>query len=315
MNVRTLAWILPVSLALCACATTKSRTEEDASRQALLNKRLKGPTNVVDDHSMCDWKGRPDREVKEVKGPGSASANVRRVYQKMGTGESAKRILNCREMDTNFDGIKDVVRRYNDKGESVHEESDSNFDGRIDTWITFARGMLAEVIVDNDYDGRPDEQKTYSDGRLMRVRRDSNHDGRPDVWEVYRDGRLERMGIDVDGDERVDRWAHDTDVRRKLDEEERRKEEAEKAEAAKKEAKKKEEEGEDGDKPKKGSVKGRGASGKIPKDAPKETTESPPKGAKDGDTKPPAKDAKGAKDGNAKPTDAKPPAKDAKPVP
>ena len=281
MNVRTLGWILSVSVSLCACTSSKSGTEADMSREALLRKRLKGPTNVVDDHSMCDWKGRPDREVKEVKGPGSASANVRRVYQKNGTGETAKRVLNCREMDTNFDGIKDVVRRYNDKGESVHEESDSNFDGRIDTWITFARGLLAEVIIDSDYDGRPDEQKTYSDGRLMRIRRDSNRDGRPDVWEIYRDGRLERMGVDVDGDERVDRWDHDTDVRRKLDEEERKKEEAEKAEAAKRDAQKKKDEAEDGDKPKKGGAKGRGANGKLPKDAPKESSESPGKSDKD----------------------------------
>jgi hypothetical protein len=216
------------------------------------------------------------------------------VYQKMGTGETAKRVLNCREMDTNFDGIKDVVRRYNDKGESVHEESDTNFDGRIDTWITFARGLLAVVIIDSDYDGRPDEQKTYSDGRLVRIRRDSNHDGRPDVWEIYRDGRLERMGVDVDGDERVDRWDHDTDVRRKLDEEERRKEEAEKAEAAKKEAQKKKDE-EDGDKPKKGTAKGRGANGKFPKETPKESNDGSGKDDK------PATPTKDAKPGDAKP--------------
>lgn len=300
MNVRTLAWLLPASFVLCACSSTKPGGEADGSHSALSKKPLRGPTNVVDDRSMCDWKGRPDREVKEVSGPGSANRNVRRVYQKLGTGESAKRVLNCREMDTNFDGIKDVVRRYNDKGESVHEESDSNFDGRIDTWITFARGMLAEVIVDTDYDGRPDEQKTYSDGRLVRIRRDSNRDGRPDVWEIYREGRLERMGVDVDGDERVDRWDHDSEARRKLDEEERKREEAEKAAAAKKEAAKKKEE-EDADKPKKGGVKGRGkgAADKASKDAPKKSEESAAKG----ETKP-VGDAKPA--GDAKPEDSKP---------
>jgi|GEM_PF-897604 hypothetical protein len=299
MNVLMLAGVFIASATLCACSGSKpAGGEGDMSHEALLKKRLRGPTNVVDDRSMCDWKGRPDREVKEVKGPGSAGANVRRVYQKLGTGETAKRVLNCREMDTNFDGIKDVVRRYNDKGEAVHEESDSNYDGRIDTWITFARGMLAGVIIDTDYDGRPDEQKTYSDGQLIRIKRDSNRDGRPDVWEIYREGHLERMGVDVDGDERVDRWDHDSEARRKLDEEERKREEAEKAAAAKKEAKKKEEEEkEGGDKPKKGGVKGRGkGASKTPKDAPKEAADGPSKDAKD----------TGATPKPAQPADAKP---------
>lgn len=305
MNMRPLAWMLPLSFALYACGGARASGEEpDGSREAILKRRLKGPTIVADDRSMCDWKGRPDREIKEVKGPGSASANVRRVYQKMGTGESAKRILNCREMDTNFDGIKDVVRRYNEKGESVHEESDSNFDGRIDTWITFARGLLAEVLVDSDYDGRPDEQKTYSDGKLTRIRRDSNRDGRPDVWEIYREGHLERMGVDVDGDERVDRWDHDSEVRRKLDEEERKREEAEKAEAAKKAAKKKEEDAEDDDKPKKGGTKGRVP--KAVKDAGGRSADGAAKDAKPGDLKATEPKPSDVKPGDAKPADKKP---------
>ena len=47
-------------------------------------------------------------------------------------------VIICREIDTNLDGVKDIVRTYNEKGESLHEQADTNYDGRIDTWITFA---------------------------------------------------------------------------------------------------------------------------------------------------------------------------------
>ncbi|KYF80724.1 hypothetical protein BE11_33845 [Sorangium cellulosum] len=179
----------------------------------------------LDDRSMCEWKGRADREASETAGPGAIQPNVRRVWQIVGTGEDRHRALVCREIDTNFDGVKDVVRRYNDKGESLHEESDANYDGRIDTWLTFASGRLAEARIDSDRDGNPDEWKYYSGGKLARIKRDTNRDGKPDVWEIYRMGRLERMGVDIDADERVDRWDHDNELRRRLEDDERRKEE------------------------------------------------------------------------------------------
>ncbi|HEY4119263.1 MAG TPA: hypothetical protein VGM56_15460 [Byssovorax sp.] len=179
----------------------------------------------LNDQSRCEWKGRPDREASEVAGPGSVQPNVRRVYQLVGTGEDRHKVLICREIDTNFDGVKDVFRTYNEKGEALHEEADANYDGKIDTWITFSKGRLAEVRVDHNGDGNPDEWKYYSGGKLTRVKRDTNFDGKPDHWEIYRDDKLERMGVDIDGDEHVDRWDHDTELKRKFDEDERKKDE------------------------------------------------------------------------------------------
>jgi len=189
-----------------------------------------------DDRSMCEWRNKPDREASEVAGPGSIQPNVRRVYALVGQGDDRHKILVCREIDTNFDGIKDVVRRYNEKGESVSEDADANYDGRIDTWITFVKGRLSEVKLDTNFDGKPDQWKYYSNGKLTRVVRDTNFDGKPDVWEIYRDGKLERMGVDIDGDEHVDRWDHDTEMRRRFDEAERKKEEEEAAKTGKKTA-------------------------------------------------------------------------------
>lgn len=229
-----------LSIALAGCATSTEQTGFKAETPKVQARRL--PTGQIDDRSMCDYKGKADREASETAGPGSIQPNVRRVYALAGLGEDRQKILVCREIDTNFDGVKDVVRHYNDRGESLREEADSNFDGRLDTWITFAKGHLAEVKLDNDRDGNPDEWKYYSSGKLARVKRDTNRDGKPDVWEIYREGHLERMGVDVDGDERVDRWDHDNEQRRKLEQSERKKEEEaaaaaeKKAEAARKEA-------------------------------------------------------------------------------
>lgn len=220
-------------LALCACGGSG---DPGFQAKSPAKKSKKGPALNIDDRSRCEWRGRNDREASEVAGPGSLTPNVRRVYQVMGVGDDRRKVLVCREIDTNFDGIKDVFRSYNAAGESLYEEADTDHDGRIDTWLTFAKGRLAETRVDTNRDGNIDEWKFYSQGKLSRVRRDRNRDGKPDIWEIYNEGRLERMGVDLDGDERVDRWDHDNELRRRLEEEERKKEEEAAAAAAKKAA-------------------------------------------------------------------------------
>jgi hypothetical protein len=230
--------LAPVAAACALLAAACATPDEGFQPKTPKVKAKRGiAAGSADDRSRCEWKGRQDREASETAGSGSITPNIRRVYQVTGMGEERRKVLVCREIDTNFDGIKDVVRWYNDHGESLHEEADSNYDGRIDTWITFTKGHLAEVRTDSNGDGRPDEWKSYSSGKLARIKRDQNGDGRPDTWEIYQDGKLERMGVDLDGDERVDRWDHDNELRRKLDEAERKKEaEQAAAEAAKKAA-------------------------------------------------------------------------------
>jgi hypothetical protein len=163
----------------------------------------------ADDQSRCEFRGRADREAVETAGPGAVQPNVRRVYQMVGAGESMHKVLACREIDTNLDGVKDIVRTYNEKGESLHEQADTNYDGRIDTWITFAGGRISKEELDTNFDGNPDVWKYYVGGQLVRIQRDTNGDGRPDRWEFYTAGKLERVGVDLDFDGHVDRWDHD----------------------------------------------------------------------------------------------------------
>jgi DNA-binding transcriptional MerR regulator len=162
-----------------------------------------------EDGARCEFQGRMDREVQESIGAGALQPSIRRVYRAVGEGEQRRRILICREVDTNLDGMKDLVRHYSEQGEAVEEQADSNYDGEIDTWIRFSKGRVAQVGIDENRDGKPDETRFYTRGRLSRVQRDSNGDGKPDIWEIYAGRRLERMGIDVDFDGRVDRWNRD----------------------------------------------------------------------------------------------------------
>jgi hypothetical protein len=184
-----------------------------------------GGRAVGNDMSRCDFEGRSDREVTESSGPGATTSNIRRVFAIVGEGEDRRRVLVCREVDTNLDGVKDVVRTYDDKGQVIEEQADSKYSGKIDTWIRFAAGRIAKVEIDRSGDGRADETRYYVRGKLSRVQRDTNNDGRPDVWEMYTDGRLERMGIDLDHDGHVDRWDRH-EIARRIAEEKEREEEA-----------------------------------------------------------------------------------------
>lgn len=210
-----------LSAAQLGCASSDPDGQTTVVNQA--PRRADG--TIIDDRSMCNYKGKKDLEVAETAGPGAIQPNVRRVWKVYGEGADRRRVLQCREIDTNLDGYKDVVRLYNDEGQAKKEMADTNHDGKIDTWNLFAQGRIAEVHLDKNFDGAPDEWKIYNDGKLTRARRDTNFDKKPDVWEMYRKGRLERMGVDLDGDERVDRWDHDKEWRKKMDEERKKKEE------------------------------------------------------------------------------------------
>ena len=181
----------------------------------------------ADDRSMCDWRNKPELEVAETIGPGAFKPNVRRVYKIFGEGENRHKTLACREIDTNLDGIKDVVRTFNAKGEALHEEADSDYDGRVDVWINFVDGRLAEEDVDTNHDGKPDVWKFYVNGQLQRIRRDRNHDGKPDIWEMYSKGRLDRIGTDETYDGHVDRWDRDEQLKYEADNAEKKAREAE----------------------------------------------------------------------------------------
>ncbi len=191
---------------VCACAGQQETAEE--------------PENTVSgvahgaDLSRCEFKGREDRIATQSQGPGANTPNVFRVYEVAMDSKKGKRTLRCRQTDTNLDGIRDVIRTYTSEGEPLDEQSDTNYDGKIDTWVRFSRGRVLTEHRDRNADGKPDEFRIYSDGRLSRSQRDDDFNGKLDTWQVYDGERLHRVGVDLDGDQRVDRWYRDAELKR-----------------------------------------------------------------------------------------------------
>lgn len=207
------------SAALLACGDSGPAARTAAVAAGGSKDQNAWPAN---DRTMCDWRSKPELEVVETEGPGATRPNVRRVFKVVGEKDSRHKVLVCREIDTNLDGIKDVVRVFNAKGEAQREEADTNYDGKIDVWASFVGGRLSEVQVDENHDGKPDVWKYYTDGQLTRIKRDRNGDGKPDVWEVYARGHLERMGVDDSFDGHVDRWDRDQQAMMEAEEAERK---------------------------------------------------------------------------------------------
>ncbi len=135
--------------------------------------------------------------------------DVRKHYLRVGQGRTARLVMVCREVDLNYDGIKDVFRFYNDEGRPTREEADRDFDGRIDVMAYFEGGTIAREEWDTNRDARADTWIYFERGAPNRGERDTNFDGRADAWEYYEGGHVQRIGYDLDNDGRVDQWDRD----------------------------------------------------------------------------------------------------------
>jgi hypothetical protein len=160
--------------------------------------------------SRCDTSS-PDRETSEYDTSGDGKPDVFKVFRRLGTEGLYRLVLACREVDLNGDGIKDVVRYYDDEGRPQREEADRNFDGKLDEFTVYQRGEIMQREVDTNGDGIVDVKIYYDGGEPVRSERDlagrSTADKwKPDRWEYYDGSRVIRMGTDLDGDGRVDRW-------------------------------------------------------------------------------------------------------------
>ena len=163
----------------------------------------------ADDQSRCDYKGRADRESSEVSGPGSVSYNIRRVFALSGEGEERKRILICREVDTNLDGVKDVVRTYNERGEALNETADTDFDGKIDRWQYYsAKGVIEKEGSSRKGAAQPDTWQYYSaKGVVEKEGFSQKGTAQPDTWQYFdAKGAVVRREIDENGDGKIERW-------------------------------------------------------------------------------------------------------------
>ncbi len=203
---------LLLALVAPGCGGSPQRSETSQRSQAMEGTSAR----PEDDHGRCQTQG-TDWEVSEYDTSGDDYPDVRRVFRRVGDPPNTRLILTCREADLNGDGIKDVVRYYNDEGRPLREEADRNFDGQMDVITYFQEGHVVRQEMDTNADGKVDAKLFFEHGHLVRTERDlagrsTANQWRPDRWEYFEHDRMVRMGTDIDGDGTVDRWDRDAEL-------------------------------------------------------------------------------------------------------
>jgi hypothetical protein len=85
------------------------------------------------------------------------------------------------EFDRNNDGLIDYFIRHNDKGEKLYEELDFNYDGEMDDFYYYTRGILEKREIDSNYDMQVDIWVYIHEGvYIIKYERDTDYDGEID---------------------------------------------------------------------------------------------------------------------------------------
>jgi hypothetical protein len=125
----------------------------------------------------------------------------------------------CRPSGPPASSNRAVTPEYDQKtGRLQRIASDSNHDGKIDTWGYMDGMRLVRVEVDEDGDGAVDRWEFYSETAAApapgsrqpqvpeRIERATRHDGKVSRWEYFENGTLARVEEDTDGDGQLDKW-------------------------------------------------------------------------------------------------------------
>jgi len=125
-------------------------------------------------------------------------------------------------LDVDHDGEPEEIR-YTDKrsGQLVRVEQDLDFDGRIDTHISYDAGAPSVRVLDTNGDGRSDTWERYTDGRVDRRHLDQDADGVQDTFYEYDETELVRKTRDADNNGQIDRVEAYRERRRVSSEEDR----------------------------------------------------------------------------------------------
>lgn len=127
-----------------------------------------------------------------------------------------------RQLDVDEDGAPEEVRFYDaTSGVLLRAELDRDFDGTLDTWITYENGAPAIQVSDSDGGAQSDTWERYRDGLLEAKTLDRDRDGVKDTFFRYEGGELSRMLRDANNDGTIDRVEYYADRRRVRTEEDR----------------------------------------------------------------------------------------------
>ncbi len=110
------------------------------------------------------------------------------------------------ETDSNRDGKADSWT-YFDKGRKTKVEMDIDNDGKADVVNNFVYGPGGELIkieTDNNKDGKADQISCFVNGILDKEESDADYNGAMESVTYFRDGKQEKSEIDLNGDGKPD---------------------------------------------------------------------------------------------------------------
>lgn len=125
-------------------------------------------------------------------------------YCDLATGQILRK-----EEDRNYDGTIDAWTTY-DKGLVVARELDENGDGKPDVWEKYANGRMTHREVDRKGDGKPDAFYEFQGDSLVEERHDTQHNGKIDLAIYYQNRKRVRSEEDQNHDGRMDTWTYYT---------------------------------------------------------------------------------------------------------
>jgi hypothetical protein len=109
-------------------------------------------------------------------------------------------------LDADRDGVPEQIRFFDSSSMLLLRlERDSNFDGNLDMWNTYADGKLASRVRDTSGDGNADVWERYENDRMTHRTIDRDRDGIADAFYVYGGGILVEERHDSNNDGIVDR--------------------------------------------------------------------------------------------------------------
>ncbi len=84
--------------------------------------------------------------------------------------------------DRDYDGIADYMITYDADGNRIYEEQDFNYDGLMDDFYFYEEGLLSRREVDSNFDGKVDLWVSLIDGIYVKgYERDADYDGVVDI--------------------------------------------------------------------------------------------------------------------------------------
>lgn len=171
-----------------------------------------GKRNSKDDYAITGPTFERDEDgnlVRKFDIDGDSKPDVTKTFKEFPSADdpsvTESRMIK-KEVDVNSDGNINMRRLYNEVGDLMREEVDTDLDGRIDVINHIDNGNLVRKDLLDPETGEVVVSRFYFDGNIQRVEQDTNDDTKVDYWEFYEQGVLDRIGRDLNGDGRADTW-------------------------------------------------------------------------------------------------------------